>query len=204
MALTKQIEIGGLGKNAINYIGFFDSKGTGYKFSSPSVSGSMPQKLSANLSLNGKSAGKVTISFTQNHTVATFGTGSNTSPYGAWMDNLLYVYSTIIATSQKEPFSITATFSTQLDIGDIAVFQATGLMKDLEIKKIDERSNTYVSTIYTKEQQLIDYPESVKQVQKNPPPFTLPVVNLDTKGSLPKMIKIIRKADKIYIKPKIA
>lgn len=206
MALTKQIEIGGLQDHGSYYIGLFDSKGNAYSFSSRRVSSidadtTSQGILTASLSLGGISAGSVTISYVQDHNVSTFGLNEKSHTYGDWLNSMLYVYVFVPITNVPLPWSIMLTFSNAIDIGDISIFQADAeaRMTDLEIKKIDENQMNYTSTVYTKAQQLLDYPSEVKQEWKNPS-FTPPVIPLDRSGTLPKIIKVINKDGRIYIK----
>lgn len=201
MALTKQIDIITNASGATFFIKLYDSAGVAYTSTNPKATNGT---ISYNLSLNGASKGKANI-IDPNAKIGAEGNAFNTLK-PAFANSMMYSY--FMRVAQSAPFTTRLSFTTAIDIGSVAVFNANvANATDLEIRIYDESGQNYKSSIYTGEQQKLDYPESVRKNTANPKetsPFIPPKVVMDNKGSLPKMIKIIRKADKIYIKPKIA
>lgn len=226
MALTKQIEIGlkcqetdyGVADGAF-YIGLFDSNGNAYNFSpginSPTENSEFidgMKTMTAELSLNDDLAGSVTVAPAQNY-------GGKAACYdrrgirlydrGLWLDIMLYFYFGV-TTGQPGPYRAILTFSKAIDIGNVALFQDevwSSHIVDLEVKIIGENQSVLASSVYTAEQQSLDYPKEVIATLTPEIPFSAPFVPLNLKPTLPalpKTIKVINKDGRIYIKPKQA
>ena len=213
MALTKQIEIKGVVDYTQFYIGLFDSNGNAYNFSPAtqlrleSGFGIIPE-----LSLNDDLVGSVTVAPAPNlaDCMASAANISNRLyDRGLWLDTMLGVYFTIWM--PPESCSIILTFSNAIDIGNVAIFQDEAWggspIGDLEVKIIGENQSVLASTVYTAQQQSLDYPKEVIATLTPEIPFSAPFVPLNIKPTLPalpKTIKVINKDGRIYIKPKQA
>lgn len=214
MALTKQIEIKGVVDYTRFYIGLFDSNGNAYNFSPAtqlrleSGFGIIPE-----LSLNDDLVGSVTVAPAPNlaDCIASVGALTVDRLYdrGLWLDTMLAVYFTIFI--PPESCSIILTFSKAIDIGNVAIFQdeanSGNPISDLEVKIIGENQAVLASTVYTAEQQSLDYPKEVIATLTPEIPFSAPFAPLNIKPTLPalpKTIKVINKDGRIYIKPKQA
>ena len=219
MALTKQIEIAGVVDYTKLYIGLFDSNGNAYNFS-PSRDSDLINGIistTAELSLNDDLVGSVTAAPPQNYDGFAQCAGSSANKLydlGLWLDTMLYVrFSTAMA--NPGPYSMILTFSNAIDIGNVAIFQdelkhekyAKRFLVDLEVKIIGENQAVLASTVYTAEQQSLDYPKEVIATLTPEIPFSAPFAPLNIKPTLPalpKTIKVINKDGRIYIKPKQA
>ena len=123
---------------------------------------------------------------------------------------MLYFYFGV-HTDQPGPYRAILTFSKAIDIGNVAIFQREvwaylGLV-DLEVRIIGENQSVLASTVYTAQQQSLDYPKEVIATLTPEIPFSPPFVPLNLKPTLPalpKTIKVINKDGRIYIKPKQA
>ena len=219
MALTKQIEIKGALVFPQFYIGLFDSNGNAYNFSpvrnSAPINGII--SMTAELSLNDDLVGSVTVAPAQNYggLVSCNGGSSSNRLYdlGLWLDRMLYFYCFFDFAGQSGPYSIILTFSNAIDIGNVAIFQDKqhmgdkNYLADLEVKIIGENQSVLASTVYTAEQQSLDYPKEVIATLTPEIPFSAPFAPLNIKPTLPalpKTIKVINKDGRIYIKPKQA
>lgn len=220
MALTKQIEIKGAFAFPQFYIGLFDSNGNAYNFSPVRnsdrfVDGVM--STTAELSLNDDLVGSVTVAPPHNYggMVSCSGGSSSNRLYdlGLWLDRMLYIYCFFDFAGQSGPYSIILTFSNAIDIGNVAIFQDKqhmgdkNYLADLEVKIIGENQSVLASTVYTAQQQSLDYPKEVIATLTPEIPFSAPFVALNIKPTLPalpKTIKVINKDGRIYIKPKQA
>lgn len=215
MALTKQIEIKGVVDYTKFYIGLFDSNGNAYNFSptrdSDPINGMI--SMTAELSLNDDLVGSVTVAPAPNlaNCMATATNISNRLyDRGLWLDTMLAVSFTIW--TPPESCSIILTFSKAIDIGNVAIFQddkknRENFLVDLEVKIIGENQAVLASTVYTAEQQSLDYPKEVIATLTPEIPFSAPFAPLNIKPTLPalpKTIKVINKDGRIYIKPKQA
>lgn len=224
MALVKQIEIEIRWQGtytAAFYIGLFDSNGNAYNFSparnSPERNSDFVniRTMTADLSLNDDLIGSVTVA------PANYGDGKaacynwvdwKLRDLGLWLDTMLYFYCGI-QSYQPGPYSIILTFSKAIDIGNVAIFQdeeeawPNFALVDLEVKIIGENQSVLASTVYTAEQQSLDYPKEVIATLTPEIPFSAPFAPLNIKPTLPalpKTIKVINKDGRIYIKPKQA
>lgn len=219
MALTKQIEIKGLVDRTSFYIGLFDSNGNAYNFS-PSRNSDIIDgiiSMTAELSLNDDLVGSVTVAPPHNYNGYTYAAdGGNKRLYdrGLWLDTMLNVYFYVMM-GDPEPYSAILTFSKAIDIGNVAIFQDDDknrrvnghFLVDLEVKIIGENQAVLASTVYTAEQQSLDYPKEVIATLTPEIPFSAPFAPLNIKPTLPtlpKTIKVINKDGRIYIKPKQA
>lgn len=216
MALTKQIEIKGVVDYTYLYIGLFDSNGNAYNFSPARNSGPINGMISmtAELSLNDDLVGSVTVAPAPNLAgcMASVGALSTNRLYdrGLWLDTMLAVSFTIWM--PPESCSIILTFSNAIDIGNVAIFQddkknRENFLVDLNVKIIGENQAVLASTVYTAEQQSLDYPKEVISTLTPEIPFSAPFAPLNIKPTLPalpKTIKVINKDGRIYIKPKQA
>ena len=214
MALTKQIEIKGQIWCTYLYIGLFDSNGNAYNFSptrrSDPINGMI--SMTAELSLNDDLVGSVTVAPPKNYGVLTMCSGNSRKLYdrGLWLDTMLAFYFTIFI--PPESCSIILTFSKAIDIGNVAIFQDEKknreyFLVDLEVKIIGENQAVLASTVYTAEQQSLDYPKELISTLTPEIPFSAPFAPLNSKPTLPtlpKTIKVINKDGRIYIKPKQA
>ena len=215
MALTKQIEIKGIVDYTQFYIGLFDSNGNAYNFSptrhSDPINGMI--SMTAELSLNDDLVGSVTVAPAPNlaNCMASVANISNRLyDRGLWLDTMLAVSFTIWM--PPESCSIILTFSNAIDIGNVAIFQDDKknreyFLVDLEVKIIGENQAVLASTVYTAEQQSLDYPKEVIATLTPEIPFSAPFAPLNIKPTLPalpKTIKVINKDGRIYIKPKQA
>ena len=116
------------------------------------------------------------------------------------------------AMANPGPYSMILTFSNAIDIGNVAIFQTQkknreNFLVDLEVKIIGENQAVLASTVYTAEQQSLDYPKEVIATLTPEIPFSAPFAPLNIKPTLPalpKTIKVINKDGRIYIKPKQA
>ena len=125
---------------------------------------------------------------------------------------MLYVYFSTFYGRAPKPWSIIITFSNAIDIGNVAIFQGgekNGIrehsLDDLEVKIIGENQAVLASTVYTAQQQSLDYPKEVIATLTPEIPFSAPFAPLNIKPTLPalpKTIKVINKDGRIYIKPK--
>lgn len=222
MALTKQIEIKGQLWFTGLYIGLFDSNGNAYNFSPARNLGltneSLIVSMTSELSLNDDLVGSVTVAPADNYggRVACY-SYSSTRLYdrGLWLDRMLYVFCNFQFTGQDGPYSAILTFSNAIDIGNVAIFQddADGRffggykLADLEVRIIGENQAVLASTVYTAQQQSLDYPKEVIATLTPEIPFSAPFAPLNIKPTLPtlpKTIKVINKDGRIYIKPKQA
>ena len=215
MALTKQIEIKGVVDYTSFYIGLFDSNGNAYNFSPTRELGVKDGIFSktAELSLNDDLVGSVTVAPPHNYGGGMVTVGNDiTRLYdrGLWLDTMLYFY-VGISPAQPGPYSIMLTFLFSFDIGKVAIFQrevgVAPALVDLEVKMIGENQSVLASTVYTAEQQSLDYPKEVIDTLTPEIPFSAPFVPLNIKPTLPalpKTIKVINKDGRIYIKPKQA
>lgn len=215
MALTKQIEIEGVVDYTQFYIGLFDSNGNAYNFSPAtqlkleSGFGIIPE-----LSLNDDLVGSVTVAPAPNlaDCMASVEALTTNRLYnrGLWLDTMLFVGFSIFF--PPESCSIILTFSNAIDIGNVAIFQddkknRENFLVDLEVKIIGENQAVLASTVYTAEQQSLDYPKEVIATLTPEIPFSAPFAPLNIKPTLPtlpKTIKVINKDGRIYIKPKQA
>lgn len=218
MALVKQIELelhGEMGLRRAFYIGLFDSNGNAYNFS-PGINSEFIgglQTTTAELSLNDDLVGSVTVAPAQN-----YGGWARCMNFyawkkydlGLWLDTMLY-FLFGLGTDQPAPWSIILTFSKAIDIYNVALFQdeAGGgcPIGDLGIKVIGENQAVLASTVYTAQQQSLDYPKEVIATLTPEIPFSAPFAPLNIKPTLPalpKTIKVINKDGRIYIKPKQA
>ena len=219
MALTKQIEIKGALVFPQFYIGLFDSNGNAYNFSPARNSDFIDgmQTTTAELSLNDDLVGSVTAAPAHNYggLVSCYGGSSSNRLYdrGLWLDRMLYIYCLFDFAGQSGPYSIILTFSNAIDIGNVAIFQDKqhmgdkNYLADLEVKIIGENQAVLASTVYTAEQQSLDYPKEVIATLTPEIPFSAPFAPLNIKPTLPalpKTIKVINKDGRIYIKPKQA
>lgn len=220
MALTKQIEIKGQLDNTTLYIGLFDSNGNAYNFSPPRkyIDRNIGiESTTADLSLNDDLVGSVTVAPPHNYGgfVSCYGgTVYRKIDLGLWLDRMLYIAFVWKFTDYTGPFSMILTFSNAIDIGSVAIFQddediAYGgdPLIDLEVKIIGENQAVLASTVYTAEQQSLDYPKEVIATLTPEIPFSAPFAPLNIKPTLPtlpKTIKVINKDGRIYIKPKQA
>lgn len=216
MALTKQIEIKGVVDFTKLYIGLFDSNGNAYNFSPTRVLelGNLFRGITAELSLNDDLVGSVTVAPASNlaDCITSVGTLTVDRLYdrGLWLDTMLGVYFSIFL--PPESCSIILTFSNAIDIGNVAIFQDDKknreyFLVDLEVKIIGENQSVLASTVYTAEQQSLDYPKEVIATLTPEIPFSAPFAPLNIKPTLPalpKTIKVINKDGRIYIKPKQA
>lgn len=201
MALTKQIDIITNASVATFFIKLYDSAGLAYTSTNPRAT---TDTISYELSLNGASKGSANI-IDPNAVVGAAGNAFD-SLKPAFANFMMYSY--FMRVAQSAPFTTRLNFTTAIDVSSVAIFNANfSIISDLELRIYDESGQNYKSSIYTAQQQKLDYPESVRKNSADPnetSSFIPPKLVMDNKGSLPKMIKIIRKADKIYIKPKIA
>lgn len=218
MALTKQIELelhGEMGLRRGFHIGLYDSNGDAYNFS-PGINTDVIegiQTTTAELSLNDDLAGSVTVAPAQNY--GGWARCMNSSAFkkydrGLWLDIMLY-FLFGVQSNQPAPWSIILTFSKAIDIYNVAIFQDEAWggrpIGDLGIKVIGENQSVLASTVYTAEQQSLDYPKEVIDTLTPEIPFSAPFVPLNIKPTLPalpKTIKVINKDGRIYIKPKQA
>lgn len=219
MALTKQIEIKGLVNCTSFYIGLFDSNGNAYNFSPTRDSDFIDgiKSTTAELSLNDDLVGSVTVAPPHNYngfTYAADGGEKRLYDRGLWLDTMLNVYFYVMM-GDPEPYSAILTFSNAIDIGNVAIFQDDDknrrvdghFLVDLEVKIIGENQSVLASTVYTAEQQSLDYPKEVIATLTPEIPFSAPFAPLNIKPTLPalpKTIKVINKDGRIYIKPKQA
>lgn len=220
MALVKQIEIKGMLDYTSLYIGLFDSNGNAYNFSPTRNSGIIDGIISmtAELSLNDDLVGSVTAAPPQNYDGFAQCAGNVPNrPYdrGLWLDTMLGVYCSF-QMGKPGPYIAILTFSNAIDIGNVAIFQddrKSGVgdngyfLVDLEVKIIGENQAVLASTVYTAEQQSLDYPKEVISTLTPEIPFSAPFAPLNIKPTLPalpKTIKVINKDGRIYIKPKQA
>lgn len=217
MALTKQIEIKETTFFPQFYIGLFDSNGNAYNFSparNSQVIGGI-QSFTAELSLNDDLVGSVTVAPAHNYGGLAVCNGASTRrkfDRGLWLDTMLYFTCDFQFTGQSGPYSIMLTFSNAIDIGNVAIFKDEQWMgadysADLEVKIIGENQAVLASTVYTAEQQSLDYPKEVIDALTPEIPFSAPFAPLNIKPTLPalpKSIKVINKDGRIYIKPKQA
>ena len=217
MALAKQIEIKGVVDYTQFYIGLFDSNGNAYNFSPTRDLGVKDGIFSktAELSLNDDLVGSVTVAPPHNYGGGMVAMGNDVTRLcdrGLWLDTMLYVYYTITFQGQPGPYSAILTFSNAIDIGNVAIFQTeqkavNNFLVDLEVKIIGENQSVLASTVYTAEQQSLDYPKEVIATLTPEIPFSAPFAPLNIKPTLPtlpKTIKVINKDGRIYIKPKQA
>ena len=216
MALTKQIEIETTGVGAYIYlsIGLFDSNGNAYNFSptrdSDLINGI--QSTTAELSLNDDLVGSVTVA--PNITRIASCTGARRLyDLGLWYDTMLHLCFNYQFSGSNAPYSMILTFSNAIDIGNVAIFQGDEkngsghYLDDLEVKIIGENQAVLASTVYTAEQQSLDYPKEVIATLTPEIPFSAPFAPLNIKPTLPalpKTIKVINKDGRIYIKQKQA
>ena len=199
MALTKQIDIITSSVVATFYIELYNSAGVAYTSTNPSASDTT---ISYNLSLNGASKGKANI-IDPNAVVGAAGNSFN-SLKPAFANSMMYSY--FMRVAQSAPFTTRLNFTTAIDVSSVSVFDANvAYATDLEIRIYDESGQNYKSSIYTAQQQKLDYPESVRINTGNPnetSPFITPKVVMDNKGTLPKIIMVAKKDGRIYIKQK--
>ena len=216
MALTKQIEINGVVDYTKLYIGLFDSNGNAYNFSPTRDSGFIDgiSSTTAELSLNDDLVGSVTAAPPQNYDGFAQCAGNVPNrPYdrGLWLDTMLGVYCSF-QMGKPGPYIAILTFSNAIDIGSVSIFQTEqkaldNFLVDLEVKIIGENQSALASTVYTAQQQSLDYPKEVISTLTPEIPFSAPFVSLNIKPTLPalpKTIKVINKDGRIYIKPKQA
>ena len=228
MALVKKIELelhGELGMRRGFYIGLFDSNGDAYNFSEginfPAANGEYQDGIKTTTSeftLNNDPVGSVTVAPAQKYGEMSacvdpgqrsymWWRGNASSP---WANNMLcFLFGA--RTDQPGPWKIILTFSKTIDIYKAAIFQdiagGGALIGDLGIKVIGENQSVLASTVYTAEQQSLDYPKEVIATLTPEIPFSAPFVSLNIKPTLPalpKTIKVINKDGRIYIKPKQA
>lgn len=218
MALVKQIEIKGAFAFPQFYIGLFDSNGNAYNFSPARELGVKDGIFSttAELSLNDDLVGSVTVAPAHNYggMVGCHGVSTERKfDRGLWLDTMFYFYCMFDFAGQSGPYSIILTFSNAIDIGKVAIFQDEQKMgdknylADLEVKIIGENQSVLASTVYTAQQQSLDYPKEVISTLTPEIPFSAPFAPLNIKPTLPalpKTIKVINKDGRIYIKPKQA
>lgn len=217
MALTKQIEIEGVVDYTSFYIGLFDSNGNAYNFSPIKLEDRFVngiRSFTAELSLNDDLAGSVKVAPAQNYgSLAVCNSGSSRLyDLGLWLDTMLYVYFSTFNGIAPKTGSVILTFSNAIDIGNVAIFQDEEknreyFLVDLEVKIIGENQSVLASTVYTAEQQSLDYPKEVISTLTPEIPFSAPFAPLNIKPTLPtlpKTIKVINKDGRIYIKPKQA
>lgn len=223
MALTKQIEINGIDCWTILYIGLFDSNGNAYNFSQLIDAGGIGlhyingiRAMSAELSLNDDLVGSVTVAPPQNYggeAGTQFVPSWRKTDRGLWLDRMLCFHLSVKFTDNLGPYSIILTFSKAIDIGNVAIFQdeeeawPNFALVDLEVKIIGENQSVLASTVYTAQQQSLDYPKEVISTLTPEIPFSAPFVPLNLKPTLPalpKTIKVINKDGRIYIKQKQA
>ena len=122
-------------------------------------------------------------------------------------------------TDQPGPWKIILTFSKTIDIYKAAIFQdiagGGALIGDLGIKVIGENQLVLANTVYTAEQQKLDYP--IKEVTVGTYPYSYsyviigdgasfnpPLVPLNLRPTLPKSIKVMSIDGGLYIRPKQA
>lgn len=217
MALTKQIEIKGEFTFPQFYIGLFDSNGNAYNFS-PARNSSLIDGIistTAELSINDDLVGSVTVAPLHNYggIVQCHNSSNRLYDLGLWLDTMFYFTGAFDFAGQSGPYSIILTFSNAIDIGKVAIFQDEQRMKvepalvDIEVKIIGENQAVLASTVYTAEQQSLDYPKEVIATLTPEIPFSAPFAPLNIKPTLPalpKTIKVINKDGRIYIKPKQA
>ena len=222
MALVKKIEIDVKGElwRLGFYIGLFDSNGDAYNFSPginfPAANSDYSdgiKTMTAELSLNDDLAGSVTVAPAQNYGEIA---GCANIPVwrltdrGLWLDIMLF-FCFGLRTDQPGPYRAILTFSKAIDIGNVAIFQDNkdwgNPIPDLEVRIIGENQAVLASTVYTAEQQSLDYPKEVIATLTPEIPFSAPFAPLNIKPTLPalpKTIKVINKDGRIYIKPKQA
>lgn len=217
MALTKQIEIAGVVDYTKLYIGLFDSNGNAYNFS-PSRDSDLINGITsttAELSLNDDLVGSVTAEPNIKRIAGCTGNPKRLYDRGLWYDTMLHLYFDYGFSDSNAPWGMILTFSNAIDIGNVAIFQdelkhekyAKRFLVDLEVKIIGENQAVLASTVYTAEQQSLDYPKEVIATLTPEIPFSAPFVSLNIKPTfpaLPKTIKVINKDGRIYIKPKQA
>ena len=228
MALVKKIELelhGELGMRRGFYIGLFNSNGDAYNFSEginfPAANGEYQDGIKTTTSeftLNNDPVGSVTVAPAQKYGEMSacldpgqrsfmWWRGNDRSP---WASNMLcFLFGA--RTDQPGPWKIILTFSKAIDIYNVAIFQDEALggrpIGDLEVKIIGENQAVLASTVYTAQQQSLDYPKEVISTLTPEIPFSAPFAPLNIKPTLPalpKTIKVINKDGRIYIKPKQA
>ena len=213
MALVKKIEIKGQIWCTYLYIGLFDSNGNAYNFSPTRDSDFIDgiKSTTAELSLNDDLVGSVTVAPPKNYGFLTMCTGTSRKLYdrGLWLDTMLSVYFSIGMAEDLGPWSIILTFSNAIDIGNVAIFQteeknSENFLVDLEVKIIGENQSVLASTVYTAEQQSLDYPKEVIATLTPEIPFSAPFVPLNLRPTLPKSIKVMSIDGGLYIRPKQA
>ena len=211
MALTKQIEIKGQICYTYLYIGLFDSNGNAYNFSPTRDSGFIGgiQSTTAELSLNDDLVGSVTAEPNIKRIASCTGATRRLYDRGLWLDTMLSVYFSIGMAEDLGPWSIILTFSNAIDIGNVAIFQteeknSENFLVDLEVKIIGENQSVLASTVYTAEQQSLDYPKEVIATLTPEIPFSAPFVPLNLRPTLPKSIKVMSIDGGLYIRPKQA
>lgn len=170
--------------------------------------------MTAELSLNDDLVGSVTVAPPHNYNGYTYAAdGGNKRLYdrGLWLDTMLNVYFYVMM-GDPGPYRAILTFSKAIDIGNVAIFQdeqknRERFLVDLEVKIIGENQSVLASTVYTAQQQSLDYPKEVIATLTPEIPFSAPFAPLNIKPTLPtlpKTIKVINKDGRIYIKPKQA
>ena len=136
--------------------------------------------------------------------------GNDSTP---WANNMLcFLFGA--RTDQPAPWKIILTFSKAIDIYKASIFQdiAGGVapIGDLDIKVIGENQAVLANTVYTAEQQKLDYP--IKEVTVGTDPysysytmigdgssFTPAFVPLNLRPTLPKSIKVMNIDGGLYI-----
>lgn len=218
MALTKQIEIKVIKGTGYIYlcIGLFDSNGNAYNFSPTRTLDNKKGILSttAELSLNDDLVGSVTAEPNIKRIASCTGATRRLYDRGLWLDTMLHLYFDYMYSDSNAPWGMILTFSNAIDIGNVAIFQGgekNGIrehsLDDLEVKIIGENQAVLASTVYTAQQQSLDYPKEVINTLTPEIPFSAPFAPLNIKPTLPalpKTIKVINKDGRIYIKPKQA
>ena len=214
------------------HIRLFDSNGDAYNFSEginfPTANQEWSdgmKTMTAEFSLNGDPVGSVTVVPEQNYGGKA---ACLNSPYlwpigpehTPWLNNMLrFLFGAI--TDQPGPYKAILTFSKAIDIYKITLFQeeaGSGVaypIGDLGIKVIGENQLVLANTVYTAEQQKLDYP--IKEVTVGTYPysysyviigdgasFTPPFVPLNLRPTLPKSIKVMSIDGGLYIRPKQA
>ena len=217
MALTKQIEIKVIKGAGFIYlsIGLFDSNGNVYNFS-PSRDSDLINGIistTAELSLNDDLVGSVTAEPNIKRIAGCTGNPKRLYDRGLWYDTMLHLYFDYGFSDSNAPWGMILTFSNAIDIGNVAIFQGDEkngkghYLDDLEVKIIGENQSVLASTVYTAEQQSLDYPKEVIATLTPEIPYSSPFAPLNIKPTLPalpKTIKVINKDGRIYIKPKQA
>ena len=219
MALVKKIEIDVKGElwRLGFYIGLFDSNGDAYNFSPginfPAANSEYSdgiKTMTAELSLNDDLAGSVTVAPAQNY--GEIAGCANISVWrltdrGLWLDNMLF-FCFGLRTDQPGPYRAILTFSKAIDIYKAAIFQdiagGGALIGDLGIKVIGENQAVLASTVYTAEQQSLDYPMEVIRALTPETSFIPPFAPLNLRPTLPKSIKVMSIDGGLYIRPKQA